>query len=81
MITNEMMREWLKEYKELESIYRTYLNFADQSTDYETEDRWDSNATQIRYRMRGMIKCLNIFGYDYDGTRISKISSDVTMKE
>ena len=80
-MTTEMMQEWFKEYNELESIYRTYLNLADNASDYDSSDRWDRNASQIRYRMRGMITCLHIFGYEYDGTEIYKNSDDVIMTE
>ena len=81
MITNEMLQEWLLAYQELDSNYRSYLQLSDEAPDYESADRWDRNASQIRYRMRGMITCLNIFGYEYDGTEIFKISDDVIMTE
>ena len=81
MITNEMLQEWLQEYNELDSTYRSYLQLSDEAPDYDSADRWDRNASQIRYRMRGMITCLNIFGYEYDGTEVFKVSDDVIMTE
>lgn len=81
MITNEMLQKWLQEYNELDSTYRTYLQLSEEAIDCNTANRWESNASQIRYRMRGMITCLNIFGYEYDGTEIFKVSDDVIMTE